>query len=126
MAKTDEFSSYEDSTINAQDIIRLRHMLDSASKIIEFTKNCDRNNLDRDEKLALSIVRLLEILGEAAKSISDQCRKQYPKIPWREIAGTRDRLIHGYFDIDLNIVWKIISADIPSLKAQLIKILNKS
>ncbi len=104
-----------------EDIIRLRHMLDAARKAIDFTKECTRADLNKDEKLALSVVRLLEILGEAAKNVSDQCREEYPQIPWRQIAGTRDRLIHGYFDIDLDIVWKIVSVDLASLAAQLEK-----
>ncbi len=108
----------------AEDVTRMRHMLDAARKAVEFTQNCKRADLDKDEKLALSIVRLLEVLGEAAKNISSHCRDAYPEIPWRQIAGTRDRLIHGYFDIDLDIVWKIVSADLPPLAAQLKKTLS--
>ena len=107
-----------------EDTVRLRHMLDAARKAVEFTKHCKRTDLDHDEKLALSVVRLLEILGEAAKSVSSQCQTEYPAIPWRQIAGTRDRLIHGYFDVDLDIVWKIVSTDIPLLIAQLEKALS--
>ena len=102
-----------------EDIVRLRHMLDAAQKISEFTKKCDRKDFDKDEKLTLAVVRLLEILGEAAKKVSEQCQQQHPEIPWRQISGTRDRLIHGYFDIDVNIVWKIVSDDVPSLVKQL-------
>lgn len=103
----------------ADDVVRLRHMLDAASKALQLTKNCNRGDLDKDEKLALALVRLLEILGEAAKSVSEQCRQSYSNIPWRQIAGTRDRLIHGYFDVDLDIVWKIVSGNLPSLVQQL-------
>ena len=99
-------------------------MLDAAHKAVEFTENCSRIDLDNDEKLTLSIVRLLEILGEAAKNVSQECRQEHPSIQWREIAGTRDRLIHGYFDVDLNIVWRIVSDDLPSLVAQLEKALT--
>jgi len=81
-------------------------------------------DLDKDEKLALALVRLLEVLGEAAKTVSNQCRQKYWEIPWRQIAGTRDRLIHGYFDVDLDVVWKIISSDLPSLVRQLEKALS--
>ena len=109
-----------------EDMVRLRHMLDAAHKAIEFTENCGRIDLDNDEKLTLSIVRLLEILGEAAKNVSEQCRQKHPSIQWRQIAGTRDRLIHGYFDVDLNIVWRIVSDDLPSLAAQLERILADS
>ncbi len=110
----------------AEDLVRLRHMLDAAEKILEYTKTCKRNNLDEDEKLALALVRLLEIMGEAAKNVSDECRQEYSAIPWRQIAGTRDRLIHGYFDVDFDIIWKIISQDIRPLVIQLKKILSEN
>jgi uncharacterized protein with HEPN domain len=100
---------------NEQDIVRLRHMLDAAKKIVEYTEPVQRADLDRDEKLALALVRLLEIVGEAAKAVSSDFRLNNPQIPWREIAGTRDRLIHGYYDIDFNVVWQIVSDDIPPL-----------
>ena len=108
-----------------EDIVRLRHMLDSARRAAQLTETCRRADLDKDDKLALALVRLLEILGEAAKNVSDNCRRENPVIPWRQIAGTRDRLIHGYFDVDLDIVWKIISVDIPSLIPQLEKALGE-
>lgn len=91
---------------------------------LELTESCKRTDLNKDEKLALALIRILEVLGEAAKSVSDQCRQKYSEIPWRQISGTRDRLIHGYFDVDLDIVWKIISSDLPSLVQQLEKTLT--
>ncbi|OHB59660.1 MAG: hypothetical protein A2173_06340 [Planctomycetes bacterium RBG_13_44_8b] len=100
---------------NEQDTVRLRHMLDAAKKIVEYTDSIQRDDLDKDEKLALAIVRLLEIIGEAAKAVSPDLRRKYPQIPWPEIAGTRDRLIHGYYDIDFDIVWQIVCGDIPHL-----------
>ena len=107
-----------------EDIVRLRHMLDAAVMAVDFTKTSERADLNKDEKLTLAIVRLLEVLGEAAKNVSDKFRMDYPAIPWREIAGTRDRLIHGYFDIDLDIVWAIVSVDLPKLITELEKIIE--
>ncbi len=107
-----------------EDRVRLLHMLDAARKAIEFTENCGRIDLDNDEMLTLSVVRLLEILGEAAKNVSEQCKEAHPSIQWRQIAGTRDRLIHGYFDVDLNIVWKIVSDDLPPLVTKLERALS--
>lgn len=104
-----------------EDTIRMRHMLDAAQKAVAFMDTRGHDDLCKDEQLALAVVRLLEILGEAAKKVSEKCRKEYPEIPWRQIAGTRDRLIHGYFDVDLNIVWQIISDDLPPLIMQLEK-----
>jgi len=86
------------------DRIRLRHMLDAARTAREFAQDRSRADLDSDDMLALALVRLLEIVGEAGRAVSVDLRERHPEIPWAEIAGTRDRLIHGYFDVDLDIV----------------------
>lgn len=98
-----------------KDRVRLQHMLDAAERIVAFTKEVSPEEFQKDEKLNLAIVRLFEILGEAANNISHEVQDQYNDVPWREIAGVRNRLIHGYFDVDLNIVWQIIQTDIPPL-----------
>jgi len=98
-----------------QDRLRLRHMLDAAEKIVAFTKGLSATDFQADEKLQLAVVRLLEIAGEAANGLSDEMKEGHPEIPWSQITATRNRLIHGYFDVDLNVVWKIIVEDIPAL-----------
>ena len=108
-----------------EDMVRLRHMLDAAIMAVDFTKTSERTDLNKDKKLTLAIVRLLEVLGEAAKNVSDKFCIYHPAIPWREIAGTRDRLIHGYFDIDLDIVWTIVSVDLPKLITELEKAIER-
>ena len=90
-------------------------MLDAAHKITHFIEGVTELSFREDEKTQLAIVRLLEIVGEAANSRSDQFKENSAQIPWREITATRNRLIHGYFDVDLGIVWKIITGDIPQL-----------
>ena len=105
-----------------EDPVRLRHMLEAARKAAAFVKDRTRADLDHEEQLALALVRLLEVVGEAAKSVSVTCRQQHPTIAWKDIAGTRDRLIHGYFDVDLDIVWQIVAADLPVLIAELERI----
>ena len=69
--------------------------------------------------LALAVVRLLEVLGEAARAVSEATRQRASQVPWALIAGTRNRLAHGYFDVDLDIVWEIITVDLPLLIAAL-------
>lgn len=96
------------------DAVRLRHMLDAARKAASFVDGKRRNDLE-DELLSLALVRLLEIIGEAAKSVSEETKRRHPDVPWRLMAGTRDRLIHGYFDVDLDIVWAILTEDLPPL-----------
>ncbi|MBX3052537.1 MAG: DUF86 domain-containing protein [Caldilineaceae bacterium] len=105
--------------------VYLRHMLDAARKIEMFTAGRQRANLENDEMLSLAVVRLLEILGEASRNISSDLRQRNPQIPWAAIAGTRNRLIHGYFDVDLDIVWAIVVQDIPNLIPQIEKLLEE-
>ena len=106
------------------DEVRLRHMLEAAEKISAFTGGCVRADLNKDEKLALAVVRLLEICGEAAKAVSASERANHPQVPWSAIGRTRDRLIHGYFSVDLDIVWKIVTEDIPALTPELKRMLS--
>ena len=101
------------------DRLRLRHMLETARKAAVFIEGRRREDLDSDEILALALVRPLEILGEAAKGVSDEFRRKHSQIPWRLIVGTRDRLTHGYYDVNLDIVWNIVTADLPPLIAEL-------
>lgn len=105
--------------IPAHDEIRLRHMLDAAYKARAFMQNRSHSELESDEMLALAVVRLLEILGEAAVRVSPTTQAELPAIPWRQIAGTRNRLIHGYFNVDLEIIWAIVQHDLPACIAAL-------
>jgi uncharacterized protein with HEPN domain len=104
---------------NNEDAVRLRHLLDAAEKAIGFAKGKSRSDLDADEKLALALVRLLEIVGEAARMLSESYKKKHRDIQWHSIVSTRNRLIHGYFDVDLDIVWNIVAKDLPSLVERL-------
>lgn len=98
---------------------RLRHMLDHAREVLDLTHDKTRANLDSDRILNLALTRLLEIIGEAAGRIPPQERSQHPDIPWPEIVGLRNRLIHGYDSVDNDILWEIISQDIPDLVQKL-------
>lgn len=104
---------------------RLMHMLDAAKQACEFIKGKKREDLDRDAVLMHALIRVIEIIGEASNYISDKCKSDYPEIPWIDIKNTRNRLIHGYFKINLNVVWDTVSNDIPVLIKQIEKILNE-
>ena len=106
-----------------EDQVYIRHILDAAEKAIGFVKGRAREDLEKEEMLALSLVRLLEIIGEAAGGVSTDCSKKYPDIPWKKMVGLRNRLIHGYYDIDLDIVWDTVMSDLPGLVAGLKEIL---
>jgi len=107
------------------DLIRIRHMLDAALEAIEFMTNRSREELDSDRKLALAVVKLIEIIGEAAYQITEATRQRYPDIPWIDIVGMRHRLVHGYYDIDLDIVWSTVHNNLPPLVEQLKAILGE-
>jgi uncharacterized protein with HEPN domain len=106
------------------DRARLGHMLDAAHEAVEFMRGRAREDLDRDRKLNLSIVRLLEIIGEAARQVSQPTRDQHPGIPWLDITDMRNRLAHGYADINLDVVWNVIASALPRLIGELERILS--
>jgi len=110
--------------INPEDRVRLRHMLDASLEIRQYVQPATRVDLDRDPKLVHSLVRLLEIIGEAANQVSDELREKAADIPWFIIVGMRNRLIHAYFDIDLDVVWSTSKEDIPLLITELKKLIN--
>ncbi|MBM3154073.1 MAG: DUF86 domain-containing protein [Chloroflexi bacterium] len=103
-------------------LARLHHMLDAAQKAVEFSRGKSLEEMRHDELLCLALVRLLEILGEAARGTAMSLQERYPEIPWREIISTRDRVAHGYLDIDMSIVYSIVAKDLPPLITHLERI----
>jgi uncharacterized protein with HEPN domain len=101
------------------DEIRLRHILDYSREAIALAAKHSRADLDADRMLQLSRVRLVEIVGEAAGRVSPNTRQKHPQIPWLQIAGMRNRLIHGYDFVDYEILWQTVGEDIPALVAAL-------
>lgn len=99
--------------------IRIRHMLDYAREAVAMTRGKSRQDLDIDRKLNLALVRLLEIVGEAASRTTPEERSLYPAIPWAQISALRNRLIHGYDSIDFDVLWQIVSDDLPLLIARI-------
>ncbi len=108
--------------MSKDDLVRLRHMQDSAKEAVELIQGKSRSDLDTNRVLSLALVRLLEVLGEAANRVTTPTRQQNPNIPWSQIVSLRHRLIHGYDTINLDILWKILTDDLPPLIAQLEKI----
>ena len=98
-------------------------MLDSSEAILSFIKNKTREQLDTDRLLASGIIRELEILGEAANHVSKDTQKSFPEIPWKQLISMRNTLIHAYFDVDYDIVWKTINDDLPPFYHQIKKII---
>lgn len=100
----------------------IQHMIDAISQIEEYTKEMDYEDFEEDEVRRDAVIRQMEILGEAAKRVSEEFRSKYTEVPWQDAAGMRDKLIHGYFGVDTRIVWNTIQDDIPQLKRKLRKI----
>jgi uncharacterized protein with HEPN domain len=97
-------------------------MLDAAREAVSFVAGRTRNDLDADRQLVLAVVKDIEIVGEAANTVTEATRADLPAIPWHEIVAMRNRLVHAYFSINLDIVWQTVQHDLPSLIAELERI----
>ena len=104
------------------DVVRLRHMLDAAKEAKSFAQDETRGSLETDRKLMLALVKSIEIIGEAANNVTKKCHEDFPQIPWQKITGMRNRLIHAYYSINLDILWKTVTEDLPPLITELEKI----
>ena len=102
--------------MNERDALFLGHLLDAAADIEAFTAEGHKAFM-ADRKTQSAVIRQLEIIGEAVKNLSVALTQSEPAIPWRQIAGARDRLIHAYFSVDLDAVWSMVQQDLPALRA---------
>jgi uncharacterized protein with HEPN domain len=102
-----------------RDIDFILDIQEAVHRIVDYTAGMSWEGYIVDYKTQDAVVRNLEIIGEAAKSISDDLRNQYPEIPWKDMAGTRDRLVHHYFGINQEIVWEIVRQDLLPLLKQI-------
>ncbi len=106
--------------------VALRHMLDHSREAVAMLDLRSRADLDRDRQLNLALVRLLEVVGESASRVATDAREGYPQIPWYQIIGLRNRLIHGYDSVDFDVLWQIVRNDLPSLIATLEEIVPRA
>ena len=105
-------------------LILLQDMLTAMERILKYCDNMDKETFLHDDKTVDASVRNIEIIGEAAARMPTDYTSQYPKIPWQKMAGMRNRIVHDYFGIDLEIIWQVISHNIPELKQQIEKLRN--
>lgn len=104
------------------DRVYLEHILEAIGKIENFTIEISRFDFDRNVMIQDAVIRNIEIIGEATKKITKQFTQSHPEIPWQDMAGMRDKLIHDYLDVDIDVVWKTIEVDLPLLKELISKI----
>jgi uncharacterized protein with HEPN domain len=98
------------------DQVYLEHILEAISKIENFVNGLTKYDFEHTVLIQDAVIRNFEIIGEATKRISKQFTQSHPEIPWQDMAGMRDKLIHDYLDVDLDVVWKTVEVDIPLLR----------
>lgn len=101
------------------DTVYIRHMLDAIERIEAYTSDLTREEFRETPMVQDAVIRQLEIIGEATKRMSDEARSRHDDVPWQDIAGMRDKLIHGYFGVDVDIVWETVVEELPILKRHL-------
>jgi len=100
-------------------------MLDHSKEAANLIAGKDKTELQHNRVLELALIRLVEIVGEASAKVSSETQAKYPSIPWPQVIGMRNRLIHGYDSVDLDVLWDTIEADLPPLIAEIEKIMSK-
>jgi len=102
----------------------LKDILDAINAIENFVQNMTLDQFKLDDKTSSAVIRKFEIIGEATKSISEDIRQNYTQVPWKEMAGMRDKLIHFYFGIDYNLVWQAVKNRLPQIKPVIRQIID--
>jgi len=106
------------------EMLYLHHILDAINTVAEYLQDVNEERFNNTRLLQDGVIRQIEIVGEAVRHISNDIRRTYPEIPWQDVAGMRDKLIHDYFGVDLEKVWLTAQEDLPALKQQVVRILK--
>ena len=108
--------------MSPRDLVYVGHMLDMTRKAIEKTTKLEREAFDRDENLRLALTHLVQVIGEAARHVSREFCDAHPEIPWTEIVGMRHKVVHDYLGVDEDIVWQVVTDDLPKLLPALLRL----
>lgn len=108
------------------DQVYLRHILEAVDQIAEYLSDCNHSSFMASRLIQDGVIRQTEIIGEATKNLSTETRLAAPDVPWKDIAGMRDKLIHQYFGVDLNAVWLTATEDLPELKRTIVALLERA
>jgi len=106
------------------DMVYIEHILDAIDKILDYSSGLTHDQFVQNDMVVDAVIRNIEIIGEASKKVSNNLKQVHFEIPWKEIAGMRDKLIHDYLGVDTEIIWQTIIEDLPILKGLLGKIHN--
>jgi uncharacterized protein with HEPN domain len=105
------------------DRVYIGHMIDTASKALNFVEGLSREDFDDNEQLRLAVTHLLQIIGEAARRVSLEFRGDHPEIPWKAIVGMRSKVVHDYLNVDEDVVWNTVKNDLAPLIMELERLL---
>ena len=106
------------------DTVYLRHIIDAFLQIERYTNGVTYEEFLSNSLLQDAVIRQLEVMGEAARNLSADLQNEYPAIPWRQMISLRNRMIHAYFNVNIQIIWEIIQGDIPNLKKDMMRVLE--
>jgi uncharacterized protein with HEPN domain len=109
--------------LQKDDLVFVGHMLDTTRQAIRLFRGRTREHFDQDETLSLALTHLVQVIGEAARRVSPPFREQHSNVPWSAIIAMRHRVVHDYLHVDLDVVWDVVSRDLPELAEELEKIL---
>ena len=103
----------------------LHDMLENANRAIQFTEGMNFESFSKDEKTIYAVIRAVEIIGEATRNIPEEIRAKYPEIPWRDASNMRNKLVHRYFGINIEVIWQTLNEDLPMLATTLQEIIRR-